>query len=314
MNEGWKISIIESPDTQAARSIKLECPVVTVGRSPLADLALPEDGRLSRLHAKLEMRDGLIVVTDLDSRNGTFFSEAGKWHPVKKEKCLPSPVELKFGDSTVRVEFGTLSAALTGGVIDSMVINSRLLDTVKAVESLLVLDLCGSSTLANRDGDQIAFHIKSRLFAICGQVFLKHPPDFQKNTGDGFFAVFPRPETCLAAAVDIIRAIENRNRASKNAPIHVRIGVHFGETFIIDKNTGDRHGDDLNIAFRIEGVMEESFLEKKPGRLPAHQRLVASGAFVNALPGGAGGFIPLGPAKLKGIVAPVDLFLYNFPG
>jgi class 3 adenylate cyclase len=314
MENGWKITIIESPDTETARSLKLSCPVVTVGRSPLADLPLPGDGRLSRLHAKFAMQDGLILVTDLDSRNGTFYSRAGKWRPVKKEITMPSPAELKFGESTVRVEFGPLSASLTGSVVDSMVIDSRHLETVKARESILVLDLCGSSSLANESGDQLAFHIKSRLFAMCGEVLAKNQPDFQKNTGDGFFAVFPKPDRCLAAAIGILRAIEDRNQGSKNIPIRVRIGAHFGETFIIDKTTGDRHGDDLNIAFRIEGVPGEAFLAKTPVPLPPHQRLVASRAFVEALPDGTKGFIPLGAARLKGIREPQELFLYDFPG
>lgn len=43
---------------------------ILVGRSPSADLRL-EDPRVSRLHARIEMRDDGVYVEDLGSRNGT---------------------------------------------------------------------------------------------------------------------------------------------------------------------------------------------------------------------------------------------------
>ena len=43
---------------------------ILVGRSPSADLAL-DDPSVSRLHARIEMRDDGVYVEDLGSRNGT---------------------------------------------------------------------------------------------------------------------------------------------------------------------------------------------------------------------------------------------------
>jgi len=43
---------------------------ILVGRAPSADLRLA-DPRISRLHARIEMRDDGVYVEDLDSRNGT---------------------------------------------------------------------------------------------------------------------------------------------------------------------------------------------------------------------------------------------------
>ncbi len=43
---------------------------VLVGRAPSADLRL-DDPRVSRLHARIEMRDDGVFVEDLGSRNGT---------------------------------------------------------------------------------------------------------------------------------------------------------------------------------------------------------------------------------------------------
>jgi len=43
---------------------------ILVGRAPSADLRL-DDSRVSRLHARIEMRDDGVYVEDLGSRNGT---------------------------------------------------------------------------------------------------------------------------------------------------------------------------------------------------------------------------------------------------
>jgi len=43
---------------------------ILVGRAPSADLRL-DDPRISRLHARIEMRDDGVYVEDLGSRNGT---------------------------------------------------------------------------------------------------------------------------------------------------------------------------------------------------------------------------------------------------
>jgi pSer/pThr/pTyr-binding forkhead associated (FHA) protein len=43
---------------------------ILVGRAPSADLRLG-DARVSRLHARIEMRDDGVYVEDLGSRNGT---------------------------------------------------------------------------------------------------------------------------------------------------------------------------------------------------------------------------------------------------
>jgi pSer/pThr/pTyr-binding forkhead associated (FHA) protein len=44
---------------------------ILVGRAPSADVRI-DDPRVSRLHARIEMRDDGVYVEDLGSRNGTF--------------------------------------------------------------------------------------------------------------------------------------------------------------------------------------------------------------------------------------------------
>jgi two-component system, cell cycle response regulator len=70
----------------AGRVASLPAHQLTIGRSPQADLHLPEDG-VSRKHARICWTDGAYVLEDLGSQNGTFLW--GK--PV-------SAVQLRQGD------------------------------------------------------------------------------------------------------------------------------------------------------------------------------------------------------------------------
>jgi hypothetical protein len=55
---------------QPIRSVEVTTRPLRIGRSPDCDLVL-RDSRVSRQHARLHARDGLIVLTDLGSTNGT---------------------------------------------------------------------------------------------------------------------------------------------------------------------------------------------------------------------------------------------------
>lgn len=67
--EGRRLSlaIIEGPD--AGKVYRIDKPKVVIGRSG-ADLVL-NDAETSRAHAALEIRDSLMLLQDLGSRNGT---------------------------------------------------------------------------------------------------------------------------------------------------------------------------------------------------------------------------------------------------
>ncbi|HTW85483.1 MAG TPA: FHA domain-containing protein [Candidatus Sulfotelmatobacter sp.] len=57
---------------------------ILVGRSPSADLCLA-DPRVSRLHARIEMRDDGVYGEDLGSRNGTFVNGVAMTEPRRLE-------------------------------------------------------------------------------------------------------------------------------------------------------------------------------------------------------------------------------------
>lgn len=69
---------------------------MTVGRSSTARLRIPDStGTLSRLHAKFELKEGAVFVTDLNSTNGTYVDEV----------CINTPTHIETG-SVIR--FGNI--------------------------------------------------------------------------------------------------------------------------------------------------------------------------------------------------------------
>ena len=76
MPSGYRLKVA-SEDARGAAFDVLPGRPVTVGRSGYADLCLDHDERVSRTHATFEVRDGVLVVTDLGSTNGTFLGIVG---------------------------------------------------------------------------------------------------------------------------------------------------------------------------------------------------------------------------------------------
>jgi hypothetical protein len=69
---------------------------VLVGRAPTADLRI-DDPRVSRLHARIEMRDDGVYVEDLGSRNGTLVDGV----PVAGSRRLIANDEIGIGAASI---------------------------------------------------------------------------------------------------------------------------------------------------------------------------------------------------------------------
>ena len=77
--------------------------IKTCGREPSCELVL-EHPAVSRLHARLELADdGLVLVQDAGSRNGTFLNRNDTWIQVRKVTlCIGD--RIRFGDCEVPLE------------------------------------------------------------------------------------------------------------------------------------------------------------------------------------------------------------------
>ena len=310
MAKYWLLEFMNPPPGITEKHLKREGDILSIGRIEGNAAIIHWDPKISRMHARLELANNAIRVTDLKSTNGTFILENFKWRELKNPTVVQSPAVLKFGDTAITISYGEFVDVNEKDLFQSVVMSlPEVMDNLKTQESILVLDLCGSTSIAGKEGDHIAFHLKKRLFQLCDAAFKDSTPAYTKNTGDGLLTTFNSAETCMKAALAIARNINHRNRNTQNPPIHVRMGLHAGETFLIDKATQDRHGNSLNIAFRIEGVTPAAF-ESGIG-LPERNRIIASKDFLKAYDKDREKFRLLGQAKLKGIEMPMELYLYE---
>ena len=77
----------------------VKTPVANIGRADYNDLVIPDES-VSTTHAKLQRREGVWVLVDLDSTNGTFVDG----ERVKGETPLSPGVTVRFGDISLVFE------------------------------------------------------------------------------------------------------------------------------------------------------------------------------------------------------------------
>lgn len=106
--ERWLLEPVGDGDTRHI-GFKVSMPVafeiassvVTIGRLPeKADIVVPV-ATVSGVHARIEKKDGVLLVTDLDSTNGTFIGEK------RLKPGVASPISsgsyLTFGDTNLAI-------------------------------------------------------------------------------------------------------------------------------------------------------------------------------------------------------------------
>jgi pSer/pThr/pTyr-binding forkhead associated (FHA) protein len=95
-------------------------PVVNIGRADYNDFVLPDES-VSTTHAKLQRREGVWVLVDLDSTNGTFVDG----ERVKGEAPLAPGTNVRFGDVALVFEPTDDAAGVAKGG------GTRMIDVMK---------------------------------------------------------------------------------------------------------------------------------------------------------------------------------------
>ena len=102
----FEVPVVRAPDVvievrepgKPARRVALTGAPMRIGRAPECELVL-KDSRVSRRHARLHARDGVLVLTDLNSTNGTRVNG----HRVT-ELVLGAGDRILVGDTNLTVE------------------------------------------------------------------------------------------------------------------------------------------------------------------------------------------------------------------
>lgn len=114
--------------------------------------------------------------------------------------------------------------------------------------TFLFTDVEGSSA----QWDAASSEMQSRLAlhnSVLDDSIASHAGHVVKTMGDGYMAVFERPEAAIRAAVGAQRGLTDLDWSGD--PLKVRMGIHTGQVDLID---GDYLGPDVNRAARIEAA------------------------------------------------------------
>lgn len=96
MPEGKRVSLAILQGVDAGKIFPVEKPVVVIGRNE-ADLVLG-DTEVSRRHAQIELKGGVVMLKDLKSTNGTYVNEQRV-----TSQPLENQAEFRVGATTLMV-------------------------------------------------------------------------------------------------------------------------------------------------------------------------------------------------------------------
>ncbi|MGH2727516.1 MAG: AAA family ATPase, partial [Actinomycetota bacterium] len=116
--------------------------------------------------------------------------------------------------------------------------------------TVLFTDVEGSTDLRTRFGDELADELLSAQETLIRAQVERHGGREVKSLGDGYMVAFGSPRKAISCAVDIQKALDDRNRTSPGREIRVRIGINTGE---VSEVAGDLLGAAVNAAARIAG-------------------------------------------------------------
>lgn len=278
---GIEISVVEGVDK--GKILRTEQLPVLIGRAPDNDLHAPLDRKMSRQHAKITQTGNRYFLEDLQSTNGTFLRDVRVTQPTE----LFHGAHFVCGGTTFRFTLKEQDLPHE----DATVVASAPEELVSSVfathlrEAIVVLDMCNSSTLASQFGDEQAMRIKRELRRLYLPTVRKWGAQFVKNTGDGYLVTFTRAHDAVGSSVQILQDLQDYNRTvPPREQLRLRFGLNCGET-MVDAD-GDRHGNAVNVAFRVEGVREEHRQEFVEGSAPLRMedRIYVTGSLYAELP------------------------------
>jgi pSer/pThr/pTyr-binding forkhead associated (FHA) protein len=109
----FEVPVVRAPDVvievrepgRAARRIPASGAPIRIGRAPDCELVL-RDTRVSRRHARLMARDGVLILTDLGSTNGTRVNG----HRIT-EVVLGAGDRIEIGETSLVIEVAPTGAS-----------------------------------------------------------------------------------------------------------------------------------------------------------------------------------------------------------
>lgn len=160
-------------------------------------------------------------------------------------------------------------------------------------ETILVVDEVGSTERLVELGPEEAFREQLRLDRLIESTVGTHHGCVDHWCGDGAIARFGCAAAATSAAVRLLATAAEVSSPHAHAPVRLRAAAHLGRLLIDDERRS--FGLGLVVAVRICDRTEAD-------------TVVVSDPVADVLGGHGWGVDPLGPAELKGVPEPLDLW------
>lgn len=155
----------------------------------------------------------------------------------------------------------------------------------RVIATVLFTDLVASTELIRRVGDRAWSELLAEHNLAVRREFARYGAEEINSTGDGFFAVFEAPSRAIRCAVEIRRALRERE-------LEMRAGIHTGE---VERAGREVLGIAVHLAARIMGAAGAGEI-----LVSSTTRDLISGSNIE--------LIDLGERSFKGIAEPKRIF------
>jgi adenylate cyclase len=124
----------------------------------------------------------------------------------------------------------------------------------RRLSAILAADVVGYSRLMGKDEADTLARLKELRADVVEPKITQHQGRIVKLTGDGILAEFPSVVSAVACALEMQRAVGERNTSvERERRLEFRVGVNLGDVMV---ESDDIYGDGVNVAARLEGIAE----------------------------------------------------------
>src|SRR6202451_2711298 len=123
----------------------------------------------------------------------------------------------------------------------------------RKLAAILAADVVGFSRMASADEDRTLARLRALRADVIDPIIASQNGSVFKRTGDGALVEFRSVVEAVRCAITVQNAMIERNVGMPaDQRIEFRIGIHLGD--VVEEVDGDRMGDGVNIAARLEGI------------------------------------------------------------